>query len=208
MKFYKGQRPWNKGLSGIHLSPATEFKKGRIAPNKTAGIVKTCRCGNIFRVKPSLARVQACSHSCSRKGQPSAKKGIPLTEAQKLKISIAHKSWKQRHPNTPHWNYMLDRLKVRKSEAHKYDTTYKIWMKEVKQRDQWQCQLANQDCHGPVEAHHILPWSQFPQSRYNINNGITLCRRHHPRRRTDEIRFAASFMNLVANANAQFWPIM
>lgn len=25
----KGHIPWNKGLKGIHLSPATEFKNGR-----------------------------------------------------------------------------------------------------------------------------------------------------------------------------------
>ena len=28
--FQKGSTPWNKGLKGIHLSPATEFKKGNI----------------------------------------------------------------------------------------------------------------------------------------------------------------------------------
>src|SRR5574341_704739 len=27
--FRKGQFPWNKGLKGIHISPATEFKKGQ-----------------------------------------------------------------------------------------------------------------------------------------------------------------------------------
>lgn len=28
--FKKGRTPWNKGMKGIHLSPATEFKKGEI----------------------------------------------------------------------------------------------------------------------------------------------------------------------------------
>ena len=27
--FKKGHKPWNKNLKGIHLSPKTEFKKGR-----------------------------------------------------------------------------------------------------------------------------------------------------------------------------------
>lgn len=30
MVFKKGQTPWNFGKKGIHLSPATEFKKGRV----------------------------------------------------------------------------------------------------------------------------------------------------------------------------------
>jgi len=29
--FRKGNRPWNKGRKGIHLSPATEFKKGHLS---------------------------------------------------------------------------------------------------------------------------------------------------------------------------------
>jgi hypothetical protein len=28
--FKKGQKPWNAGVKGIHLSPATEFKKGEM----------------------------------------------------------------------------------------------------------------------------------------------------------------------------------
>lgn len=29
-KFNKGHKPWNKGLKGIHLSPKTEFKSGKL----------------------------------------------------------------------------------------------------------------------------------------------------------------------------------
>jgi hypothetical protein len=28
MKFAKGNKPWNKGVKGIHLNPETEFKEG------------------------------------------------------------------------------------------------------------------------------------------------------------------------------------
>jgi len=30
--FKKGLKPWNKGRRGVHLSPATEFKKGGLPP--------------------------------------------------------------------------------------------------------------------------------------------------------------------------------
>ena len=30
----KGGIPWNKGMKGIHMSPATEFKKGSVSANK------------------------------------------------------------------------------------------------------------------------------------------------------------------------------
>ena len=32
--FRRGQEPWNKGEVGLHLSPASEFKKGREASNR------------------------------------------------------------------------------------------------------------------------------------------------------------------------------
>ena len=32
--FKKGNNPWNKGLKGIHLSPASEFKEGQFDKEK------------------------------------------------------------------------------------------------------------------------------------------------------------------------------
>jgi len=33
-QFVKGSIPWNKGMKGIHMSPATEFKRGSVSANK------------------------------------------------------------------------------------------------------------------------------------------------------------------------------
>lgn len=38
--FKKGHIPWNKGLKGIHLSPNSEFKKGRIGKRYSIGTIK------------------------------------------------------------------------------------------------------------------------------------------------------------------------
>jgi hypothetical protein len=82
-----------------------------------------------------------------------------------------------------------------------YDTEYKTWMREVKKRDQWSCRLADSTCEGRIEAHHILPWSEFPEYRYELTNGISLCHRHHPRTRTDEMEMVMALQELVANAD-------
>ena len=84
-----------------------------------------------------------------------------------------------------------DEAKDRRSSA------YNEWRKCVWLRDNFVCKIANPECKGRKEAHHILPWSKFPELRYEINNGITLCHFHHPKKRDDEIRLSPYFQELV-----------
>jgi len=66
-------------------------------------------------------------------------------------------------------------------------------MLAVKGRDGWKCKIANADCDGKIEAHHILSWRDYPELRYQPNNGITLCHAHHPRKRVDEAKLLPYF---------------
>jgi len=57
----------------------------------------------------------------------------------------------------------------------------KKWALKVKERDNWICQVCKKDlrdntrnCH----AHHIIP-KIIKETRYDIDNGITLCAYHH-----------------------------
>lgn len=84
------------------------------------------------------------------------------------------------------------------SEKKHLCSKYRGWMKQVKDRDGWKCKIANPDCHGRLEAHHILGWKDYPELRYEINNGITLCLAHHPRKRAEEKRLAPFFTELVS----------
>ncbi len=62
------------------------------------------------------------------------------------------------------------------------------WRRSVKRRDNWICQLCGLDgkkicptCgHKPeMHADHIKPWSQYPELRYELSNGRTLCPNCH-----------------------------
>ena len=66
---------------------------------------------------------------------------------------------------------------------HITDTAWKIWRSKVFERDNWICQTCGKRSKvgEPVylEAHHIKGWSKYPELRYDVNNGITLCLECH-----------------------------
>lgn len=101
--------------------------------------------------------------------------------------------------NNPNW--LSDRTLLKKKQERN-DSAYHEWRKEVWSRDKWMCQIANADCEGRIEAHHILAWRDYPELRYQINNGITLCHAHHPRMRSEEKRLIPEFQALVSVSKA------
>jgi len=57
---------------------------------------------------------------------------------------------------------------------------YRIWAMEVYKKDQWTCRLCRKICgRGNIIAHHLKLFSEFPELRFCIDNGITLCRSCH-----------------------------
>lgn len=112
------------------------------------------------------------------------KKRLPHSEETKKKIGLA--------------NRIQDRTKLVINEKKHLDGRYREWMFGVKNRDNWACRIADINCEGRLEAHHILNWKDYPELRYEINNGITLCHAHHPRKRKDEAKLSPYFQQLVA----------
>jgi len=54
-------------------------------------------------------------------------------------------------------------------------------------------------CKGGIQAHHIYGWTEFPKQRFNVNNGITLCLAHHPRKRAEETKLREYVITLINN---------
>lgn len=77
---------------------------------------------------------------------------------------------------------LLPALKKEKrlSEEGRRCAEYKAWRKAVYDRDGYICQMCGS--RGvKLNAHHIFPYAYFPEKRYDINNGITLCVPCHQR---------------------------
>ena len=63
-------------------------------------------------------------------------------------------------------------------------------------RDEFLCALC-QESTKTLEAHHIRPWRSHPELRFQLSNGITLCRRCHEAIGDREADFAQRFEMLV-----------
>lgn len=70
--------------------------------------------------------------------------------------------------------------------------SYDNWRKSVFERDDWRCQICFERG-GKITAHHILKFSEHPEYRIDINNGISLCWNCHKKIKNKEKDFTAHF---------------
>lgn len=70
----------------------------------------------------------------------------------------------------------MNRMRVRPTNQ-----ADKNWARAVKQRDDWTCQVCGyrNENGSDIHAHHIKPYSKYPELRYEVSNGATLCMRHN-----------------------------
>jgi 5-methylcytosine-specific restriction endonuclease McrA len=61
----------------------------------------------------------------------------------------------------------------------KQNKQYREWRKQVFERDNWTCQICKRKKKIRIVAHHIKSFTDYPESRFEINNGITLCNSCH-----------------------------
>lgn len=53
------------------------------------------------------------------------------------------------------------------------------WRNEVYKRDFYTCKMCKKHCGKDIVAHHIKLFSKFKELRFDVNNGMTLCRSCH-----------------------------
>jgi len=111
--------------------------------------------------------------------KPPSRLGIPNTDEQKLKISRKLKGIKhsneviQKRANTNKTNHDINGRKTSLIKTLRASKEYKLWRKSVFERDKYRCLWC--DNGGRLNADHIKPFSQYPELRFAIDNGRTLC---------------------------------
>lgn len=92
---------------------------------------------------------------------------------QGRKCEVCRRPRGERHPaynpNLTDEQRVLNRDTVQNTE----------WRKAVYERDNYTCQICGDATGGNLEAHHLNSYTDFPDERYVLENGVTLCTSCH-----------------------------
>lgn len=113
------------------------------------------------------------------KNMSKVKKGTVCKENTKKKIGIANSGinngmYGRTGEKNPNWKdgSTPKNVKIRTSKE------MNIWKKSVFKRDDWTCQKTKvKGC--KLNAHHIKNFAQYPEFRFDVNNGIALSEKTH-----------------------------
>ena len=84
------------------------------------------------------------------------------------------------------------------------DPQYKAWRLAVYKRDKFTCRFTGCNCKKGINAHHIKRWANFPELRFVVGNGITLCKKHHKMITGKEEEYAQTFLSIISPKNFLF----
>lgn len=101
----------------------------------------------------------------------------PQTEETKRKISLIHKGKpKLKLRGDKNWNWKGGLTPINK--AIRQSLEYKIWRRAVFERDDYTCVWCLKRG-GELHADHIKQFAFYPELRFAIDNGRTLCKACH-----------------------------
>lgn len=109
--------------------------------------------------------------SAAAKARPSNRLGKPHSLETRAKISARTRERALRGADAPGYvdGRGVERLGLRHSAE------LKRWRYDVYSRDAFTCMHCGDDRGGNLNAHHIFPFAEYPELRFDVRNGITLC---------------------------------
>jgi 5-methylcytosine-specific restriction endonuclease McrA len=171
MAFKKGNKPWNKGNTGAQTAWNKGKKQWATKRHPRLGAVVSAETREKLR-HAALGKKYHLGHKHTEEAKRKvsvANTGRVRTPEHCAAISKAQKgnthAWK--NGNTP------IRLKIWRSEE------YRLWRTAVFERDDYTCQhCGTSNGNGitvTLNADHIKPFALYPELRFDVSNGQTLC---------------------------------
>ncbi len=154
-------RAWNKGL---HVSTGGGVKKGNIPWNKG-------KKGSQLAWNKGKTCIQF-----SKENHPNWKGGEIVKRCnmclKEFSVEAYRKNTSKYCSKECYWN---DNLGLSKQDKLiRNSAQYKQWRTSVFERDNFTCQLCNERG-GVLNADHIKRFADYPDLRFNVDNGRTLC---------------------------------
>lgn len=142
------------------------------------GIYKRKTMSEEQKKKLSEYRLKNPSQSCFKQGHKGYWLGKKRTAEYRKKISETQKELVKKGIHHLWKGGITEKNKVIRT-----GTKYKEWRLKIMKRDNYCCQVCNiKSGNGKavyLEVHHIKTFSQFPELRFELSNGVTLCKRCH-----------------------------
>jgi len=111
-------------------------------------------CGKTFKTSPSVkAKTRFCGKQCRNNWQSDMMKG------------------------ENHYNWQGGKSEQRHLDMSSRE--YKEWRYQVFRRDEYTCRVCGNDKGGNLRAHHIREYANYPELKYVVDNGVTLCEACH-----------------------------
>ncbi len=113
--------------------------------------------------------------SDKRKGKPSKMKGKKHTIEARLNMSKAARARGIKGKDC----HLYKDGKVLERRGIRFSLEYKRWRFDVFARDRFTCQDCGDNKGGNLNAHHKKSFADFPELRFSLDNGISLCETCH-----------------------------
>ena len=154
--------PWNKGkkLSDKHRLMLSISHIGKVSRPKQSSICSHCDIKYYKADGGSRKKDRKyCSESCYHKSQVG--KRLPPRLDNRGPLNNMWKGGRSKNYKTGY-----------------YSTEYKHWRTDVFKRDEYTCRGCGV-VSGYLTAHHIKSFAHYPELRFELTNGLTLCEPCH-----------------------------
>lgn len=150
---------------------------------------KRATCGRCDRVKVKKITKGRVSAFKGKKHSEETKKILSIKSSQrtppmvgrrhstesKKKMSLTKRITTKTGKESPQWkNGSSERRRIDRRRSE-----YREWRLAVFERDHFTCRHCGDNKGGNLNAHHIKPYADFIELRFELDNGLTLCKSCH-----------------------------